>query len=59
MSGIRTEQKSLISNDTALILTPFTDTSHVANSGTETTPKILAITVNNSARVTSPPAKDT
>jgi hypothetical protein len=58
MSGTSTVHVSLISNETALILTFFTDTSHVANSGTVTTPRILVVTVSNRARVTSPPAKD-
>lgn len=48
----------LMSNETALIFTFLTDTSHDANSGTVTTPKIFVVTVNNSAKVTSPPAKD-
>ena len=59
MSGTRTEHVSLTSNETVLTLTFFTDTNHVANSGTETTPKVLVVTVSNNASVTSPPAKDT
>lgn len=57
-NGTGTVKTSFTNKLITLIWISLTDTSHFANSGTITTPNVLVVTVNKSARVTSPPANE-